>query len=255
MKSVPPPPPDIKGRNKTDLQKRKQIIRSLAVGLAVTAWQKPIVNSVLLPAHAQTSADPANPSGQAGEAGQVGQTEQGQTNQEQTAVPQQNQQNQQRNPGEPYHDRLEPLPRGDTLTVIYENATDCGTIQIVRYELADLYHAPGQVEKDYWIKITGIQTPIRQYSHTNEKKAPLSFRLINNFSGDVFSLDTSIDTASGNRNAQPARDSGMFTAFFLNAPTNPVTLNENPNATFRPLNKRDVTELRRITTLICEGTR
>ncbi len=41
---------------KTDREKRQQIIKTLAVGgLAVTAWNKPIINSVILPAHAQTS--------------------------------------------------------------------------------------------------------------------------------------------------------------------------------------------------------
>ncbi len=41
---------------KTDLQKRQQVIKTLAVsGLAVTAWNKPIVNSLILPAHAQTT--------------------------------------------------------------------------------------------------------------------------------------------------------------------------------------------------------
>ncbi len=40
----------------TDLQKRQRIIKSLAVGgVAITAWHKPIINSVILPAHAQTS--------------------------------------------------------------------------------------------------------------------------------------------------------------------------------------------------------
>ncbi len=235
MKSVPPPPPpppppDIKGRNKTDLQKRKQIIQSLAVGgLAVTAWQKPIINSVLLPAHAQpsgnTTADPANPSGQAGESGQVGQTEQGQINQEQTAVPQQNQQEQQQRGGDPDHDRLEPLPTrpGDVPIVQIRNAEQCGTIQIARVELADRYHGPGQIDKDYWIKVTGIRTPINPSGHSNtgERVAPLDLRLLIAAPFTLIPLDTiSIDSAAGGKNAHPARDSGMFTAFFRNLPAN-----------------------------------
>jgi len=41
---------------KTDLQKRQQIIKTLAVsGVAVAAWHKPTINSVILPAHAQTT--------------------------------------------------------------------------------------------------------------------------------------------------------------------------------------------------------
>ncbi len=43
-------------KQKTDLRKRQQIIKTLAVGgLAVTAWHKPVVSSIVLPAHAQTS--------------------------------------------------------------------------------------------------------------------------------------------------------------------------------------------------------
>ncbi len=50
---------------KTDLSKRQQIIKTLAVGgLAVTAWNKPVVNSIILPAHAQTS--PVSGNGNAG---------------------------------------------------------------------------------------------------------------------------------------------------------------------------------------------
>ncbi len=176
MKSVyPPPPPDIKGRNKTGLQKRQRIIQSLAVGgLAVTAWQKPIINSVLLPAHAQTTGT----TGQAGQSGQVGQTEQGQANQEQTAVPQQNQQEQQQSPGIPNHSRLEELPAGDRILVIIRNADQCKTIQIVSYELVDRWNGPGQVDKDYWIKITGIQTPISGDRQEPNREGSVEFRIV-----------------------------------------------------------------------------
>ncbi len=227
MKSVPPPPPpDIKGRNKTDLQKRKQIIQSLAVGgLAVTAWQKPIINSVLLPAHAQTS---GNSSGQAGEAGQVGQTEQGQTNQEQTAVPQQNQQQQQEIRGDPDHNRLEPLPRrpGASVSIIQiRNAGQCRTIQITRVESANRYHGPGQVEKDYWIKVTGTQTPTSGDRHDPSRRAPLNLVLLIAAPFTTIPLDLSIETATGVKNAHPARHSGQFTAYFrnLNSRNQPLT--------------------------------
>ncbi len=161
---------------KTDLQKRKQIIRSLAVGgLAVTAWQKPIVNSVLLPAHAQqsgdTTADPANPSGQAGQSGQTGQTEQGQTNQEQTAVPQQNQQEDSANRGIPDHSRVEPLPAGRTLAT-----RDCtsNAVQIVEYRFAGGDWDVEDVGPDFdrsdtsyaHIKITGVANPVKRARDT-----------------------------------------------------------------------------------------
>ena len=49
---------------KTDIKKRQQIIKTLAVGgLAVTAWHKPIINSVILPAHAQTTGSGGSSSG------------------------------------------------------------------------------------------------------------------------------------------------------------------------------------------------
>ncbi len=55
---------------KTDLQKRSQIIKSLTVGgVAVTAWNKPIINSVLLPAHADVSPNGGTGSGEMGSGG------------------------------------------------------------------------------------------------------------------------------------------------------------------------------------------
>ncbi len=226
---------------RTNLKKRQQIIKSLAVGgVAITAWHQPIVNSVILPAHAQTS-DGSTTSGQAGEAGQVGQTEQGQTDQPTQATEPVSQQIEPVTiPGEGEDadevtifgdnrpdDALLPLegrPRfireddGTVVTYLSRMETDnrCGgSLEIVSYGLV-----PGSFDRSVpeykdrdeataHIKIVGIKKPVQAIRLGRRPALRLSLR--DHTWGDSAPL---VERIPGN--GQPARESGMFTVFFHN---------------------------------------
>lgn len=47
--------------SKTSIQTRRKALLSIAIGASTSIWHKPIINSVLLPVHAQTSNDLAPP--------------------------------------------------------------------------------------------------------------------------------------------------------------------------------------------------